>query len=93
MNISEYKTVTFMTAYVPGRVDFINELEMIKQDLPKPIIFTGDLYAHHTNWGNKNINRRDLQLQDMSRSRNRDSRFRCCAGYKLEEFRFSSLIR
>ena len=68
VNISEYKTVTCVSAHVHGRVDFGNDLKMIMQGLPKPIIFMGDLKPHHTNWVNKNINRRGLQLQDICAS-------------------------
>ena len=52
-SISQYNTITCVSAYIPGSTNFNDELGRILHDLPKPIIIMGDLNAHHTNRGNR----------------------------------------
>ena len=65
VNVSQCKTITFVSAYIPGSTNFNDELGIILHELPKLIILMGDLNAHHTNWRNRLTDRRGRQLQDL----------------------------
>ena len=69
VNVSQYKTITCVSAYIPGSTNFNDEeLGRILHELPKPIIIMGDLNAHYTNWGNRLTDRRGCQLEDLCTS-------------------------
>jgi len=51
--------ITVASLYLPGRTLLCeNELTHIIQQLPTPLMLTGDFNAHHTMWGDQAIDRR-----------------------------------